>query len=252
MYRPLNQNEYAIVSKTIYQERGLEGGLAESMFMAYKARAMALDEPEFVIFQETETERKSRIAEKQKEKVTELKTGTELAPMDFLRKLEAITSNNETAKEPKNPYEWFYGDESLLDARFKRLRFKFFNSEKYRKVILQRYIDDGILSEAQINDTTLVGNIIGEFHRKYPATRQGIISYYEILFGDPSGFSYDRAMEREKFHTDSVFRQELLKKLKLPENMSMDDIREKLKQSALDTGAATIEQIMVWEKQQQR
>lgn len=48
-YRPLSQNEYVIVSKTIYEERGLSGGLAESMFMAYTGRALALDEPFFKI-----------------------------------------------------------------------------------------------------------------------------------------------------------------------------------------------------------
>jgi hypothetical protein len=248
MYRPLNQNEYAIVSKTIYQERGLEGGLADSMFMAYKARAMALDEPEFVIFQETEVERKARIAEKQREKVTELKTGSELAPMDFLRKLEAITSNDRPRTDPENAFEWFYGDETVLDARYKRLRVKYFNSENYRKVVLQQYLDRGVLREIQLQDTELIRQIIGEFHRKYPGTRQGIISYYEILFGDPSEFSYDRANEREKFFNDPHFRVELLKKLRVDANISNHDLREHLKKSALDTGAATVEQIKNWER----
>jgi hypothetical protein len=248
MYRPLNQNEYAIVSKTIYDERGLDGGLADSMFMAYKARAMALDEPEYVIFQESEFERKARLTEKQKEKVTELKTSAELAPMDFLRKLEAITSSDEPPKEPENPYEWFYGDESLLDARFKRLRFKFFNSLTYRKIVLCHYTDRGILSDVQLKDTELIGKIIGEYHRKYPGTRQGIISYYERLFGDASGFCYDMAMEREKFFTDIGFRKELLKKLQLPEDMSIDAVREDLKKSAIESGVLTLEEINCWEE----
>jgi hypothetical protein len=248
MYRPLSQNEYAIVSKTIYDERGLEGGLAESMFMAYKARAMALDEPEYVIFQETETERKARLAEKQKEKVTELKTGAELAPMDFLRKLEAVFSSDEPSKEPKDRYEWFFGDETKLDSRFKRLRLKFFNSPKYRKLMLQRYIDYGILTESQIDDFQLVGRIIGEFHRKYPGTRQGIISYYERLFGDSSGFSFDMVVERENFFTDVEFRRELLKKLKLPEDMSIDAVREDLRKSAIESGVLTEEEIKCWEE----
>jgi hypothetical protein len=86
MYRPLSNNEYAVVSKTIYEERGLSGGLAESMFMAYTGRALALDAPEFEIFQESEIERKTRLAEKQSEKVIELNTGAELRPMEFLNK----------------------------------------------------------------------------------------------------------------------------------------------------------------------
>ncbi len=248
MYRPLNQNEYAIVSKTIYDERGLDGGLAESMFMAYKARAMALDEPEYVIFQETEIERKARLAEKQKEKVTELKTGAELAPMDFLRKLEEIFSNKEPSKEPKDRYEWFFGDETKLDSRFKRLRVKFFNSPKYRKQMLQRYIDYGILKETQIDDFHMVGQIIGDFHRKYPGTRQGIISYYERLFGDPAGFCYDMAMERKQFFEDKKIRDQFLKERNLPETFTIEQIRDYLKQSALETGAATLEQINEWEK----
>ncbi len=248
MYRPLSQNEYAIVSKTIYDERGLDGGLAESMFMAYKARAMALDEPEYVVFQESEAERKASLAEKQIEKVTELNTGAELAPIEFLRKLESLTKHDKPSAEPKNRYEWFFGDETKLDARFKRLRVKFFNSPKYRKMMLQKYIDYGFLTELQIDDFQLVGQVIGEFHRRYPGTRQGIISYYERLFGDSSGFSYDMVMEREKFFSDAEFRKELLKKLQLPEDMSIDTVREDLKRSAIENGTATLEQINEWEK----
>jgi hypothetical protein len=247
MYRELTPNEYAIVSKTVYDERGLDGGLAESMFMAYKARAMALDDPEFVIFQESEVERRARLEEKQREKVVELQTGIELAPMEFLRKLEALSKNDKPSAEPKNRYEWFFGDADKLDARLKRLRVKFFNSSKYRKHMLQRYIDDGILSESQVDDFQLVGQVIGEFHRKYPGTRQGIISYYERLFGDASGFCYAMAMEREQFYSDAAFRSKLLKKLHLPDDLTIDEIRSNLKDHALESGTVTIEQIRAWE-----
>lgn len=247
MYRPLSNNEYAVVSKTIYEERGLSGGLAESMFMAYTGRALALDAPEFEIFQESEIERKARLAEKQSEKVIELNAGTELKPMEFLNKLDALSKNDKPSKDPINCFEWFYGDENALDVRHKRLRFKFFNSPKYRKQVLRSYLQDGILEEFQLANTDLVGEIIGEFHRKYPGTRQGVISYYETLFGDPSGFSYRCAKEREAFHSDPVFRAELLKKLRLDEHLSTHEVREALKKSALETGVVTTEQIAQWE-----
>lgn len=247
MYRPLSNNEYAIVSKTIYEERGLSGGLAESMFMAYTGRALALDAPEFDIFQESEVERKARLAEKQCEKVIELNAGAELEPMEFLNKLDALSKNDKPSKDPINCFEWFYGDEGALDARHKRLRVKFFNSPKYRKQVLRSYLQDGILEESQLAYADLVGEIIGEFHRKYPGTRQGVISYYETLFGDPSGFSYRCAMERESFHNEPVFRTELLKKLGLDENLSTQEVREALKKSALETGVVTTEQIAQWE-----
>jgi hypothetical protein len=246
-YRPLSQNEYVIVSKTIYEERGLSGGLAESMFMAYKGKALALDAPEFEIFQESEIERKARLAEKQSEKVIALNTATDLEPMDFLNKLDALSKNDKPSKDPINCFEWFYGDEAALDIRHKRLRVKFFNSPKYRQQVLRAYLEDGILEESQLADTALVGQIIGDFHRKYPGTRQGIISYYETLFGDPSGFSYRCAMEREAFHNDPVFRAEILKKLRLDEHLSTHEVREALKKSALETGVVTAEQIVQWE-----
>ncbi len=247
MYRPLSQNEHVIVSRVIYQERGLSGGLAESMFMAYKAKAMALDEPEFVIFQESEVERKARLEEKQREKVVELTTGTELAPLEFLRKLDELGKHDKPHTEPINRYEWFYGDEGKLNSRFKRLRVKFFNSSKYRKFMLQRYIDYGFLTDIQIDDFDLIGKVIGEFHRKYPGTRQGVISYYEILFGDTSGFSYEMAMEREGFFSDPAFKVELLTKLDLPKDLPIDEVRTRLKHRALESGSVTIEQVQVWE-----
>lgn len=251
MYRPLDNNEYSIVSRTIYEERGLTGGLAESMFMAYKARAMALDEPEFVIFQGSEVERKARLEEKKREKIVELKTGAELAPLEFLKKLDSLSKHDKPSTEPKNRYEWFFGDETKLDARFKRLRVKFFNSQKYRKHMLQQYLDYGILTEFQINDFPLIGQIIGDFHRKYPGTRQGLISYYETLFGDASGFSYKMAMERERFFNDPVFRVELLKKLNLPEDMPTDEVRTHLRSCALESGTVTVEQIEKWQSEEE-
>ncbi|WP_331351237.1 hypothetical protein [Cellvibrio sp. UBA7671] len=246
-YRPLNHNERVVVSRVIYEERGLSGGLAESMFMAYTGRALALDAPEFDIFQESEIERKARLAEKQREKVIELNAGAELEPMEFLSKLEALSKNDKPSKDPLNCFEWFYGDENALDTRHKRLRVKFYNSPKYRQQALRRYLEDGILEESQLANTELVGQIIGEFHRKYPGTRQGIISYYETLFGDPSGFSYQCAKEREAFNNDPLFRAALLKKLRLDEGLSTHDVRESLKKSALETGVVTPEQIAQWE-----
>lgn len=247
MYRPLNNNEYIVVSRVIYEERGLTGGLAESMFMAYKARAMALDEAEFTIFQESEIERKFRLAEKQRETLVTSNADLDIAPMDFLQRLESFTRNEQPQREPKNCFVWFYGDESLLDIRHKRLKVKFFNSPKYRKQVLRRYLDDGIIRESQLSDTNLIGELIGQFHHKYPGTRQGIISYFEILFGDPSGFCYSTAMEREAFYRDPEFRAELLSRLHLRIDLPLDEIREHLKKSALETGAATIEQIAQWE-----
>lgn len=247
MYRPLSQNEHVIVRRVIYQERGLSGGLAESMFMAYKAKAMALDEPEFDIFQESEVERKARLEEKQREKVVELTTGSELAPLEFLRKLDELGKHDKANTEPINRYEWFYGDEGKLNSRFKRLRVKFFNSSKYRKFMLQRYIDYGFLTDIQIDDFDLIGKVIGEFHRKYPGTRQGVISYYEILFGDTSGFSYEMAMERERFFNDPDFKMELLTKLDLPKDLPIDEVRTCLKHRALESGTVTIEKVQAWE-----
>ncbi len=246
MYRPLSPNEYAIVSKAIYEERRLAGGLADSMFMAYTARALALDEPEFVIFQESEVERKARLEEKQRENVIEFKNGTELAPLEFLKKLDALSEGDKPSTEPKNRYEWFFGDEGKLDARFKRLRVKFFNSPKYRKLMLQRYVECGILTELQVDDVELVGRVIGEFHRQYPGSRQGLISYFEILFGDASGFSYEMAMEREHFFKDPDFRAQLLKKLNLPEDMPNEEVHTHLKRRALQSGTVTEEQAHAW------
>lgn len=246
MYRPLSPNEYAIVSKVIYQERGLNGGLAESMFMAYTAKAMALDEPEFTIFQESEIERKARLAEKQREKVVDLNAGAELGPMEFLQKLESFSEHEKPNKDPKNCYEWFYGDEAALSIRHKRLRVKFFNSPKYRKQVLRSYLEDGVIQESQLGDTRLIGELIGEFHRKYPGTRQGIISSYEIYFGDPSGFSYRTAQERQAFHEDPEYRREFLKLRKLPEQWGIEEIKIYLKNDALRTGSVTTEQIEQW------
>lgn len=251
MYRPLSPNEYSIVSQVIYQERGLTGGLAESMFMAYKGRALALDEPEFVIFEESEVERKARLAEKQrdKDKVVELNTGRELEPMEFLRKLEALGKHDKPSTEPKNSYEWFYGDESKLDARFKRLRVKFFNSPTYRKRMLQKYLDYGILQDAQLNDFPLIGEIVGEFHRKYPGTRQGIVSDYETFFGDGSGLCYEFAMRRKAFHSDLT---EYLKARNFPLDWGIEEVKQHLKEDALEGQLVTLEQIAQWEGKTER
>lgn len=237
MYRPLSQNEHVIVSRTIYEERGLTGGLAESMFLAYKARALALDAPEFDVFKESEIERKELAIEKPREmqNVTTLQTGNELNPIEFLKKLDSLSKNDKPSVEPKNCYEWFYGDEAQLDNQHKRLRVKFYNSDRYRKQVLRRYLEDGILLESQLDNTEAIGTILGEFHRKYPGTRQGIISYYEKFFGDASGFSYDMVLEREAFFNDPAYRAQFLAVRNLPKEWDIEAIKIYLKQSALET-----------------
>ena len=70
--------------------------------------------------------------------------------------------------------------------------------------------------------------LIGEFHRKYPGTRQGIISYFEILFGDPSGFNYSTVMERESFYRDPAFNTALLNRLHIQVGMPLNEIRNTL------------------------
>lgn len=244
-YRPLNHNEHVIVSRTIYEERGLAGGLAESMFMAYKARAMALDAAEFEIFQESEIERKARVAVEQSK--NNFNASAELGPMEFLRKLDDLSKNDKSRTGPKNCHEWFYGDESLLDTQHKRLRVKFYNSDRYRKQVLRSYLEGGIIQEEQLGNTETLGMLIGEFHRQYPGTRQGIISSYEIFFGDASEFSYDMVMKREAFHADHTVREQFLKLRGLPEDWSIGEIKIYLKEDALKTGSATLEQINQWD-----
>jgi hypothetical protein len=247
MYRALSNNEYVIVSKTIYEERGLSGGLAESMFMAYTGRALALDEPEFDIFLESEKERKATPTEKQPGKVAELKFDSDLEPTEYLHKLESLTRVDPSSATPANCYVWFYGDEIGLDIRHKRLRVKFFNSLKYRKQVLNRYLDDGILVESQLTDTNLIGELLKCFHQLYPGTRQGIISSYETYFGDPSGFSYEMAVKRKAFHSDTQARRQFLKARNLPEGWGVNEIKEHLKEDALRSGLTTIEQIKLWD-----
>lgn len=249
MYRPLSQNEHVIVSRTIYEERGLTGGLAESMFLAYKARAMALDTPEFDVFKGSEIERKELAIEKRREmqNVTTLQTGNEISPIEFLKKLDSLSRDDKPSAEPKNCYEWFYGDETLLDNQHKRLCVKFYNSDRYRKQVLRRYLEDGILLESQLSDTESIGVILGEFHRKYPGTRQGIISCYEKFFGDASGFSYDMVLEREAFFNDPEYRAEFLVVRNLPKEWDIEAIKVYLKKSALDTEVLTFTQIEQWE-----
>jgi hypothetical protein len=169
-----------------------------------------------------------------------------LAPMEFLRKLEALSvPDQKKARAHTNTYEWFFGDESLLDAQHKRLRVLFFNSARYRKQVLRRYLEDGIIED--VGDVAVIKHTLQEFYQKYPGTRQGIISSYEIFFGDPSGFGYSTAKQRDAFHRDPIFRAELIKSLNLLEGISISEIRESLRSSALETGAVTTEQIALWE-----
>lgn len=141
-YRPLNHNEYAIVQRTLYDVRGLNEGFAESLFMAYKAKALHDDVPE--------------------------------------------------------------------------------------------------------NDISHIRNQLESFAKKYPGLRQGVISNYELYFGDPSQFSYEQVKRRKTFLTNQEARNLFLTFYNLPINWSITDIKDFLRKVGIESGSLSPAQVEQW------
>lgn len=238
-YRPLNHNEYAIVQRTLYDVRGLNEGFAESLFMAYKAKALHDDVPEFDIFTSSEHE---RLASKGID--TEKFKG--LVGTDFFIALDnAIAdSDGKSEKIPKNTFTWLFGDESPLDAKHKRLRVLFFNSARYRKQALRYYVEENIIQDT--DDISHIRNQLESFAKKYPGLRQGVISNYELYFGDPSQFSYEQVKRRKTFLTDQEARNLFLTFYNLPVNWSITDIKDYLRKVGLESGSLSPDQVEQW------
>ncbi len=240
MYRPLSHNEHVIVSRTLMQERGFDEGAAASFFMIYKGMAMRDDIPEFEAYQTSE---KSRLETKPFDQTPFIGlTGQAL----FDKLDELATQNSETTKKPLTISEWFFGDESRLDTKERRLRVLFYNSARYRRQVLNDYIEWGFVTDT--NDIDHIESAVNAFHAKYPGTRQGVISRYEIFFGDPSGFSYSTAMEREAFLTRQEVRDDYLRTHGLPADWNLEQIKEYLRERALASGSATEADVAAWEQ----
>lgn len=224
MYRPLSNNELIAVSKRIYEDRGLSGGLAESMFMAYTAKALHEDTAEYDVFVESEKERLGALS-----KNVAANFSVKEEPLEFLIELNNVcSSDGQHVHEPKNPYELYFGDESVLNPKYKRLRVLFHNSSRYRKQVLTYFTNLGVV--ANINDLNHVEQSLKDFTTKFPGTRQGVISDYEKFFGDATGFSYELAMERELFLSKKDVLLEYLKRNNLPVNWGIENIKIYLKE----------------------
>lgn len=60
---------------------------------------------------------------------------------------------NRLAKaEPPSLHAWFFGDETALSNDHRQLRIKFFNAKRYRKNVLELYINKELLTEDQLDD----------------------------------------------------------------------------------------------------
>lgn len=239
-YRPLTHNEYAIVARTLYDVRGLNDGFAQSLLMAYKAKALHEDVPEFDVFTVSEHERlESPGIDSAKMKGLEGK--------DFFDALDKAISEStmESAKIPENTFVWLFGDESLLDAKHKRLRVLFFNSARYRQQALNYYVEEKIIINT--NDLDHIHTRLKKFSETFPGKRQGVISHYELYFGNPSLFSYEQVKRRKEFLTNSEARATYLDYYNLPKHWTLQEIRQYQLNSALESRSLTTQQIEEWD-----
>lgn len=239
MYRSLSSNERIVICRVLSQERGLTEDTANSLLMAYDARAMHVDLPAFQIFQESELERKAANAQKKPSYGNWV---------DFVKnEIEQSATEKANVHRPANTYERFWGDESLFDATNKRLRVMFFNSARYRLQVLYSYVESGLLLEEDFDNLDTVRQKLHDHYKKYPGTRQGFISDYEIYFGDSSEFSYRLATMRNEFFSNVSARNDYLAHRGLPLDIGMTEIKEHMKKSALSSGMITQDQVARWE-----
>ncbi len=228
-YRPLTHNEYMIVKRTLYDVRGLNEGFAESLFMAYKAKALHDDVPEFDIFTISERER----LESKGIDASKLK---DLEGKDFFDALnDAVSEREHSEKIPDNTFTWLFGDESLLDSKHKRLRVLFFNSARYRQQVLHYYTEENIITDS--NDMEHIRNQLEKFAKTYSGKRQGVISNYELYFGDASQFSYEQVKRRTEFLTSNEARHTFLKYYNLPMHWSLPEIKDYLHSAAIESNS---------------
>lgn len=213
-YRPLNHNERIIVKRTLYEERGLNEAIASSLFMAYEGVAKAKDIPEFDVYQESERERLATPP-------LPINSNEDKDEPVLLAELDQLFSNNKEKPLPLSV--WLFGDESLVGQRHRQLRLKFHNSRRYRELLLSTFEGKHLITD--IDDLEHIQGVLEKFDRQYPSTRQGLISLYEIYFGDPSGFCYSLARQREDFLNKPETRQRFLKDRNLPEDFSLEDIK---------------------------
>ena len=239
-YRPFSHNEKILVKRKMQSTRGTSGSVADHMIEIYERAAALEDASAFDVFLRCEKEYQKEQSENQPLDFSDLKH----EDPNFLKKLAEKLEPHQVPKS-RSTADWLFGDTKLLDADSRRLRTLFFNSKRYRKIVLDFYIHEGFLSESDDFDT--IEQVLRDFETQYPATRMGLISLYEIYFGDPSPFSYSLAKKRRALFNDPDEKRRILEFYHLPLNWEIEDLKSYLLTTALESGSLKQSDLDAWE-----
>lgn len=235
-YRPLSHNERILVKLSYQETSSTPDEICEHLIYVLEKVAEFKDLPAFEVHLEKERSKKQHPSEPL--------PNIDPDDPDYLKKL-ADAFEPYQIKNPINNSDWLFGDPSELSPELLRLRTLFFNSKRYRRSQLDFYIQEGFLTEA--DDFETIERVLKEFDRKYPGTRNGLISSYEIYFGDPSQFSYQLAKKRIAFFNDPDVRQKLIVNSGLPPDSNLDQIKSYLLEKALSSGRLKQSDVDAWE-----
>ncbi|MBK8187454.1 MAG: hypothetical protein IPK77_09580 [Cellvibrio sp.] len=164
----------------------------------------------------------------------------------YLKKLGEFLSQN-SSSESDSTVDRLFGDASDLTPESMRLRTLFFNSRNYRKTRLKLYLTEGFLTDKDLDNFELIESVLRDFRKKYPGTRMGIISLYEVYFGDPSQFAYHNVKNRKAFFADPKERQRILAFYQLPIDWDLKQIKAYFRKTGLESGSLAQSDLDAWE-----
>jgi hypothetical protein len=235
-YRPLSHNERILVKLSYQETSSTPDEICEHLIYVLEKVAEFKDLPAFEVHLEKE--------KRKKQNPPEPFPAIDTDDPDYLKKLADAFAPYQI-KNPINNSDWLFGDPSKLSHELLRLTTLFFNSKRYRRSQLDFYIQEGFLTES--DDFETIERVLKEFDRKHPGTRNGLISSYEIYFGDPSQFSYQLAKSRMAFLHNPDVRKQFLLNSTLPLDSDLDQIKSYLLEKALSSGHLKQSDVDAWE-----
>lgn len=235
-FRPLSHNERILVKRDMQTDSATSDEICEHLIYVFEKVAAFKDISAYELYLEKE--------KKKKENPSVPFPTIDPNDPNFMKKLAEVIKPYQI-QNPTKTSQWLFGDTSNLHAEDLRLRTLFFNSKRYRRTVLDFYIQEGFLTES--DDVETIERVMRDFEKKYPGTRTGLISLYEIYFGDPSQFSYQNAKTRMTLFNDPQERQRVLEFYKLPWDWEIDQIKSYFLERGLESGSLQQSDLDTWE-----
>lgn len=228
MFRVLSRNEQVLVNQHF---EGTKEDLMNAFMVGYEFEARLNDEPIYDVF----VRRRAAAAAMPKPPILPADATLEqyVSSMDdFIASCRERDSKKEDKAEVSiSCYELYFGDETVLSPKQRKIRMKFLNSSRYRRVRFQWKIDEGDIKD--IDDLAEIAAYLKHYEAEYCGNGENDTGWKvrddeAVYFGDRAVLSGMDKLSRDEFFKKPKIRAMVLSRYDLTDNTTDEQFREYL------------------------